>query len=183
MPAWNPPWNPLYCGEVAFKRRRFNEVHQRRELNWASQLHKRIFMSVCHDLSQCWLNKIKKAFSRKSDPSRYGAGSTVLSFCCVRAAPEFSVDEGKYAWRFFIVVFFFTSKYYKCYLLLQAVLPGLIDTLLHSCQLEFFSMNVFDADIKVFDTEIFRQDTLLIWTLLSHLLLCSLRSNAYGERK
>ena len=130
-----------------------------------------------------WLNKIKKAFSRKSDPSRYGAGSTVLSFCCVRAAPEFSVDEGKYAWRFFIVVFFFTSKYYKCYLLLQAVLPGLIDTLLHSCQLEFFSMNVFDADIKVFDTEIFRQDTLLIWTLLSHLLLCSLRSNAYGERK
>ena len=62
----------------------------------------------------------------------------------------------------FLSLFFFTLKYYKCCLLLQVVLPGLIDTLLHSCQLEIFSMNVFDADVKVFNTEIFRQDTLLI---------------------
>ena len=36
-------------------------------------------------------------------------------------------------------------------------LPGLIDTLLHSCQLEAFFMNAFDAGIKVLDTEIFPQ--------------------------
>ena len=39
-------------------------------------------------------------------------------------------------------------------------LPGLIDTLLHSCQLEGFSMIVFQVKTKVLDVEIFSQPTI-----------------------
>ena len=31
------------------------------------------------DLSQCWLDKTRKAFSSKSDPSRYNFGSTIIT--------------------------------------------------------------------------------------------------------
>ena len=39
-------------------------------------------------------------------------------------------------------------------------LPGLIDTPLHSCQLEGFSMIVFQVETKVLDVEIFSQPTI-----------------------
>ena len=39
-------------------------------------------------------------------------------------------------------------------------LPGLIDTLLYSCQLEGFSMIVFQVEAKVLDVEIFSQHTI-----------------------
>ena len=50
----------------------------------------------------------------------------------------------------FTVSFF--RKFISC-LLLLVFLSGLIDNLLHSCQLKVLSMFVFDVETKVLDTE------------------------------
>ena len=109
-----------------------------------------------HHLSQCWLNKIIKAFCRKSDPSRCSIGSIILPLCWVRTAPDVSVEEAKYASPFFCR-WVFSKVCVSCPLLLVA-LPGLIDTLLQSCQLEGFSMN--DMEINDLGTEMFPQHTI-----------------------
>ena len=52
------------------------------------------------------------------------------------------------------------QKVYKSCLLLLVSLPGLIDALWHSCQLEVLAMFVYDVATKVLDTEIFPQHTI-----------------------
>ena len=53
----------------------------------------------------------------------------------------------------------FLESLKSCLLLLMA-LPGLFDTILHSCQLEGPSMIAYDVATKVFDTESFPQDAI-----------------------
>ena len=53
----------------------------------------------------------------------------------------------------------FLESFKSCLLLLMA-LPGLFDTILHSCQLEGPSMIAYDVATKVFDTESFPQDAI-----------------------
>ena len=54
-----------------------------------------------------------------------------LPLCWIRLPPKVNVEEGIYALHFYGC-----KKVYKSWLLLLEALPNLIDTLLHSCQLE-----------------------------------------------
>ena len=91
---------------------------------------------LCQHLSQCWLDKIKKALSGKSDPSRCSVGSTILLFSWVGTAPEVREEREIYASRFFSVVFL--ENIYE----LSFTSPGFAQFsfhfFLHSCQIEFF---------------------------------------------
>ena len=94
-------------------------------LNWSSLL-------LCQDLRQYQLDKIRKLFISKSDPSPCNTGSIIVLFCRIRTAIEVNEEEEIYH-SHFLPLFFLI---YKSCILLLTPFSGLIDTLLHSCQLE-----------------------------------------------
>ena len=132
-----PQWNSPCHGDEDYPIKKFQKNASTRRtqlsvtaatirLNGSSQVQ-------CQDLSQCWLDNIKKTFSSKSNPSRYSISSDIFFLCA--ASKRFPMlVRGMVAMLCAFTVGFW--KIYKSCLLLLVSLPGLFDTLLHSCQLQ-----------------------------------------------
>ena len=143
-----------------------------RSINFSLKFHQ--------DLGQCWLEKTKKIFSSKSDPSWCSVSSSILSFCWVRRALKFSEEKGScvlplYHWFF--------KQVYKNFLLLLMALPGLIGTLFHSCQLLDFSIISITFFQMFLMQKYFHSIPSLTWTLTLYLLFCLVSRTLYSERK
>ena len=83
-------------------------------------------------LNQRRWDKSGKTFPDESDQSRCSA-VIQLPLCSVRTAPDVSGKKGKYIWGFFNIGFWKVCKSFHLIVTLS-----LIDTLLHSFQLESF---------------------------------------------
>ena len=92
-------------------------------------------LQLCQDLSQCWLDKIRKVSPCKSNPSQCSVSSTILCLCWARMVPKISGEEGKNTLCLFTTVFF--RKFKSC-LLHLVVFPSLIDTLAQFLAWSFF---------------------------------------------
>ena len=68
-----------------------------------SSLIRRIFF--CQDLSQCWLDKIRKPFSSKRKISWCSVGSLILPLCWFRTTPEVSEEVESYFSPFLLLPF------------------------------------------------------------------------------
>ena len=58
-------------------------------------------LQLCQDLSQCWLDKIRKTFFSKKRSFWCSVGSTILPLSWVRTTTEVSEEEGSHALHFY----------------------------------------------------------------------------------
>ena len=116
---------------------------------------------LCQDLSQCWLGKIWKAFSSKSDASHCGVDSTILPLCWFslvrRIVSMLCAFYRCFFGKFIRVVFYFSwLRRFNWHSLFCTV-----------ASLKVFTMNVSDADTRVLNTETFPQQTITDLFILS----------------
>ena len=106
------------------------------------------------NLGQCWLGSIRKAFSSKRDLSRCSVGSTILHLCWVRVAPEVNYEEGIYALLFTVVFWkpYNSFPYFSWFSQFN---------LYSFAQLIYWRLFLWMSLIKVLDTEIFPQHTIV----------------------
>ena len=134
-------------------------------------------LQLCQDLSQCWLDKIRKVSPCKSNPSQCSVSSTILCLCWARMVPKISGEEGKNTLCLFTTGFF--RKFKSC-LLHLVVFPSLIDTLAQFLAWSFF-LCLWNRQ-RLLTLKYFHSIPLLTWTLALHLFY-SVRRSLYNERE
>ena len=129
------------------------------------------------DLSQCWLHKIRKLFSKKSDPSRCTVGSAILPLCWVRTAPEVNDKECSYASWFLPLVS-------ESSLELSFTFCGFVQFNWHSLKFiawRFFLWLSLAREQRYLIQKYFHIIPLVSWTLALH-LFCSVRRSLNGKK-
>ena len=129
-----PRLNSSCRGEGAYPTKKFQQsvLKRRARLSLAATTVRfnGSFQLQCQDLSQCWLDKIRKTFSNQKHSYWCSDSSTVFCLCAESARLPKLVKRKVAMLSVFTVGFL--GVYESC-LLFLAALPGLIDTLLHSC--------------------------------------------------